>query len=233
MVGRSNMADISQFGTVDAWRAALGLLPIPLRDHPGDQGRYVLLNGTSGNFCLDFVGGTDRLSQSSAAWSCDVGHYVTCFEDTVIVNRWDRQNPEETYSRRSVIARLHEFHRHLEKTSPDRSQSVVAHVLRIFRQIRATVNEQSGGLRSLRILLHLLASAAAGQYRLLDGDLGIWGLTPEIVKSSLEVPEASWLPLYNDLSGIGRYQVIQPDFELVLRHASGAVFQEAHLEVQL
>jgi hypothetical protein len=39
--------------------------------------------------------------------------------------------------------------------------------------------------------------------------------------------------LYNDLCGLGRYQVLRPDFELVLRHASGAIFQEAHLEVEL
>jgi len=39
--------------------------------------------------------------------------------------------------------------------------------------------------------------------------------------------------LYNDLSGVGRYQVLQPDFQLVIRHASGALFQEAHLEAQL
>ena len=126
-----------------------------------------------------------------------------------------------------------DFHRHLEKTSPDRSRSVVAHVLRIFRQIRAAVHEEAGGLRSLRILLHLLASAATGQYRLAGADVAVWGLTPEILDSSRDLPDASWLPLYNDLSGIGRYQVLRPDFELVLRHASGAVFQDAHLEVEL
>jgi adenine-specific DNA-methyltransferase len=227
------LTDISQFRTVSAWRAALGLLPVPLRDAPGNQERYVLLNGSTGNFCLDFVGGVDRTSRSSAAWSCDVGHYVTCVEDSIIVNRWDTQGTEESYSRRSVIAQLHEFHRHLEKTSPDRSRSVVAHVLRIFRQIRAAVQEEAEGLRSLRILLHLLASAATEQYRLVEGDLGVWGLTPEILDSSRDIPDATWLPLYNDLSGLGRYQVVRPDFELVLRHASGAVFQDAHLEVQI
>src|ERR1039457_2749228 len=227
------MTDMSQFRTVGAWRAALGLLPVPLRERPDNRERYVLLNGTTGNFCLDFVGGFDRTSQCSAAWSCDVGHYITCVEDSIIVNRWDKQGSEESYSRKSVIAQLHEFHRYLEKTSPDRSRSVVAHVLRIFRQIRAVVHEGEGGLRSLRILLHLLVSAATEQYRLVEGDLSVWGLTPEILDSSRDIPDATWLPLYNDLSGMGRYQVIRPDFDLVLRHASGAVFQDAHLEVQL
>jgi hypothetical protein len=78
-----------------------------------------------------------------------------------------------------------------------------------------------------------LASAATGQYRLVDGDMAVWGLTPEILEASHDIPDATWLPLYNDLSGLGRYQVVRPDFELVLRHASGAVFQDAHLEVQI
>lgn len=227
------MTDIKQFQTVTAWRAALGLLPVPLRDTPNNLDRYVLLNGSTGNFCLDFVGEVDRNSRSSAAWSCDVGHYLTCVGDSIIVNRGDIKGTEESYSSRSVIAQLHEFHRHLEKTSPDRSRSVVAHVLRVFRQIRAAVQEEEEGLRSLRILLHLLASAATGQYRLIDGDVAVWGLTPEILEASHDIPDATWLPLYNDLAGLGRYHVVRPDFELVLRHASGSVFQDAHLEVRI
>jgi adenine-specific DNA-methyltransferase len=225
------MTDISQFRTVGAWRAALGLLPVPLRATAENHERYVLLNGTTGNFCLDFIGGIDSTSQRAAAWSCDVGHYVTCVDDTVLVNRWEKEASEERYSCQSVVARLHEFHRHLEKTTPDRSRSIVTHVLGVFRRIRAVINEENNGLRSLRVLLHLLASAAAEQDRLGDAELGIWGLTPEIVESSHAITEATWRPLYNDLSGIGRYDVLRPDFPLVLRHASGAVFQDAHLAV--
>lgn len=227
------MEQVSQFAGVMDWHRALGLLPVPLRESPDNGERYVLMNGTTGNFCLDFVGGVDLPARCSAAWSCDVGHYITCFGDTVVVNRWDRQSTEESYSRRSVVQQLHEFHRHLEKTAPDRSQSIVAHVLRIFRQIRSAVGEKTAGLRSLRVLLHLLASAATGQYRLVEGDLQVWGLTEEILDSSRQLADATWLPLYNDLSGIGRYQIIRPDFDLVLRHASGAIFQEAHIEVEI
>ena len=225
--------DVTQFRAVAAWRAALGLLPVPLRDTAEDQERYVLLNGTTGNFCLDFVGGIDPNSQRTAAWSCDVGHYITCVADSVVVNRWDREAPEERYSSQSVIARLHDFHRHLEKAEPDRSRSIIAHVLRVFHRIRGVVSEENNGLRSLRVLLHLLASAAAKEDRLIDRDVELWGLTPEIVEPSQTIAEATWRPLYNDLSGIGRYDVLRPDFELVVRHASGAVFQDAHLEVSI
>src|SRR6266849_9498186 len=186
------MTDVSQFKTVGAWRAALGLLPVPLRDSAEKQERYVLLNGTTGNFCLDFVGQVDPNSQRATAWSCDVGHYITCTGESVVVNRWDKQAPEESYSSRSVVAQLHEFHRHLEKTAPDRSRSIVIHVLRVFHRIRAVVGEADNGLRSLRVLLHLLGSAAAGSDRLVEGDLGLWGLTLDIVEPSQTIAEATW-----------------------------------------
>src|SRR5437773_10080159 len=104
------MNNVSQFRTVAAWRAALGLLPVPIRDTVDSEQRYVLLNGTAGNFCLDFVGGLDRNSQRAIAWSCDVGHYVTCSEGSIVVNGWDKKAPEESYSAHSVIAQLHDFH---------------------------------------------------------------------------------------------------------------------------
>jgi adenine-specific DNA-methyltransferase len=215
--------------TVEAWRAALGLLPVPLRDTAESRDQYVLMNGTTGNFCLDFVGGGQTKDQRAAtAWSCDVGHYVTCTGDFVVVNRWGKEAPEERYSYRSVAGQLHEFHRYLEKTTPDRSRSIVSHVLGVFRRIRAI---EGDGVRSLRVLLHLLAAGASGQNRINAAELALWGLAPETIELSQVIPEATWRPLYNDLSGFGRYDVLRPDFQLILRHASGAVFQDAHLEV--
>ena len=220
-----------QFKAVGAWEAALGSLPVPKREHPNNGQRYVLLNGTTGNFCLDFNGGVEKNTQRNEAWSCDVGHYVTCVNDTVVVNRWDKQN-EEVYSLRSIISQIHEFHNHLEKTSPDRSRSIAPHVLRVFGQIRTALEEENSALRSLRVLLHLFASVATDQRRL-DRDLEIWGLTPEILEASDAIPNATWIPLYNDLSGIGRSDDLRPDIELILRHSSGTVFQEAHVEAEL
>lgn len=150
----------------------------------------------------------------------------------VVVNRWDRPAIQEQYSYSGVARQVHEFHRHLEREAPDRARSIAAHVLRIFRQIRAAIDEENSGQRSLRILLHLLASAAAGNDGLLHNDLAAWGITPEIADSSHLLSEASWRPLYNDLFGTGRYEVPSPHFQLVLRHASGVIFQDAHLEAQ-
>jgi hypothetical protein len=148
------------------------------------------------------------------------------------VNRWDKQGREETYSQQSVVGQLHEFHRHLQKTSPSRSENIAAHVLRVFRQIRTIVAQENNGVDSLKILLHLLASAAADQYRL-ERDLEIWGLTSEITEPSRQLTENQWRPLYSDLCGIKRSDDLRPDFQLVLRHSSGVVFQDAHVEAEM
>lgn len=150
----------SEFKRSDAWRAALGLLPIPLRDSDVNE-RYALLNGSVGNFCLDFVGGISRDARATAAWSADVGHYVTLDDDRVLVTRWDKPAGEENYSLKSVLEKIHDFHRHLEREGPSRGGSVVAHVLQVFRQIRSIVSDDVDGKRALQVFLHLLASAAA------------------------------------------------------------------------
>jgi len=224
---------IQQFKTVDAWRTALGLLPVFLRGTAENQERYVLMNGTKGNFCLDFVGDIGQNSQRIAAWSCDVGHYLTIGNDFVTLNRWEKGSPEERFSFRSVFDRLHEFHRYLEKNTPDQSRNIVNHVLAVFRRIRTVAGNQDNGLRSLRILLHLLASAAAREDGLLAANFTHWGLTEEVVEPSQSINENTWRPLFSDLCGLGRYDTLLPDFDLVIRHASGTVFQDAHLEAQI
>ena len=226
------MSKTPAFASVDEWQAALGLLGVPLRETASNGRRYVLMNGTTGNFCLDLDGGIDSSSQRSTAWSCDVGHYITCSDDSIAINRWDRRDPTEKYSLHSVVTQLHELHRHLEKTAPNRSKNIASHVLRIFRHIRATLDEHHGAPDSLRLLLHLLASAALGQHRI-NSNLEASGLTDEMIEPSSRVPDATWSEWHNDLMGLGRYDVLQPDFDLVLRHASGVVFQDAHLEAEL
>jgi predicted RNA methylase len=95
------------------------------------------------------------------------------------------------------------------------------------------VGEEDNGLRSLRALLHLLASAAAGSENPLTSNLAQWGLSKAVGESLALMSAATWQPLYNDLCGLGRYDAYPPDFDLVIRHASGAVFQDAHLEAQI
>ena len=228
----TRMNGLAQFKMVGAWRTALGMLPVFLRGTAENQERYVLLNGTKGNFCLDFVGGLDQSSQRQAAWSCDVGHYLTINNDSVIVNRWRGIPPKSVFrvevffnGYQNFIAILKRQRRQLPKYRES--------CLGCVSQDQNCRGQRGNGLRSLRILLHLLASAAAENDGLLVSDLPRWGLTPDVIEYSQTITDATLRPLYNDLSGLGRYDTLQPDFDLVIRHASGAVFQDAHLEAQI
>jgi hypothetical protein len=223
------MNEAHQFGNVNAWKNALGHLPVWLRYDEENIERYVLLNGSRGNFCLDFVGGVDPLSRRAVAWSCDVGHHITCADGYISVIRWDRSAPEERFSAKSVFSQIHEFHRYLEKSTPDQSKRIVAHVLGVFRRIRAATQDDLNGLESMPILLHMLASVASGVERIsLDNEIKLWGLSEDVGDRSARINDATWESLYQDLSGAGSQ--LPPDFPLVLRHASGALFQDAHLE---
>jgi adenine-specific DNA-methyltransferase len=215
-----------QFRTPEAWRGALGLVPIPLRDTDNAQ-RFALFNGSVGNFCLDFVGGLKSDDRCIAAWSADVGHYLTIDHDRVVLNRWDRRGAEEYFSLNSVLGRLHDFHRFLENDSPGRAQSVVAHVLQVFRQIRSIVKDDQNGARSLKVFIALLALTASENDRG-SGAVEKLGLTEETVAASLELTDAMWASLQRDLFGLGKFEATRPDISLMLRHASGTVFQEAH-----
>lgn len=226
------MIDTSKFRKIESWQSALGLLSVPLRDGIEENQRYVLLNGLAGNFCLDFDPPADPVERRAAAWSSDVGHYVAVSNDIVTIHRWDRAAPTDRYSWNSIVERIHSFHRFLEKDEPDRSKSVVNHVLRVFRVIRASLQEGKDATNSLEILLCMLACGASGSERSrLNAEQ--WGLSSSAVDRSSQLPAATWESLYSDLVGSGRYEVLRPDFELVLRHAAGTLFQEAHLEAGL
>ncbi|MGD0736652.1 MAG: N-6 DNA methylase [Terracidiphilus sp.] len=191
--------------------------------------RFALLNGASGNFCLDFEGGNTQSARASAAWSTDVGHYVTLDGDRLLLTKWDRPSSEETYSLKSVLEKLHEFHRYLEKETPNRAKSVVAHSLRLFRKIRAICLEDTDGSNSLLIFLHLLASSGANIERIGEQEAVRWGLSAEIVQLSRTlISDATWSALQRDFYGLGEFDVLRPDVSLVLRHAAGTVFEEAH-----
>lgn len=84
------MTDTNTFRNIESWQSALGLLYLPLRENAEERQRYILLNGLTGNFCLDFAPPDDPVMRRTTAWSSDVGHYVGVSNDVVTVHRWDR-----------------------------------------------------------------------------------------------------------------------------------------------
>lgn len=211
------------------WAHRLGLLPVPL--FPNDNlDRCVLLNGNSGNFCLDTTTNPES-DHRAKAWSSNVGHYIKIVADRVEIQRWDRTISEcERYPLSTVSHDLDRFHSYLVSREPPAQRAVIPHVVRIFRQIRNR-DELAGGADSLKVLLLLLACAAGSTDRA-SIDASEWAVPPEAKHLSDSVGDDEWGTLVETLlNPIDSDLQLDPD--LLIRHAAGPVFQEAHREATL
>jgi hypothetical protein len=223
--------ETSMNGTADlldleTWRAGLGLIAVPLRH--GDADRFVMLNGSRGNFCLDLSGQSDPKFARNAAWSSDVGHYVEVLSDRVTVHRWDLSAMEaRPFERESVASNLSEFQRLLERNDPDRERSVVRFVARMFGVVRNLMGSERTGLQAMEVFLVLLA-CALDQVSRETLATKRWDLDPRAIEGSLTIETSRWDSLLEEMR-LGRpHEQLRPVFEFVLRHAAGQVFQEAH-----
>lgn len=215
---------------VDTWRTSLGLLPVPLFANKTPGQRFVLLNGNKGNFCLDLEESHVGEQGRNYAWSSNVGHYVVVGEKFVEVQRWDqRRSALERYSSASVCENLEDFHAYLERNTPKQGISVVSHVISVFRRLRATLGRNYSGTDSLRVFLYLLANTAdeSGDDKINSSD---WALSEKAASLASLIREADWHALQEDLLRGRESDGLTPNITLLLRHASGQLFQEAHYE---
>ncbi len=213
------------------WSSRLGLLPVPLlADGEDEDRRYVMLNGSHGNFVLDLRGRRPDMETRSVAWSANVGHHVALLNDQVEVQRWDAPaGTIERYSRGSIVENLEKFHLYLEKNAPRSDLSVIAHGIRIFRSLRASLGPELDGPDALQAFLVLLASATEGVARE-TLDLMRWQLTPASLDVAERVPKETWHTHQQELLTGRRVDSLQPNLNVLLRHAAGVLFQEAHYE---
>lgn len=202
----------------DEWRTALGYLPVALRGEAGER-RFVMLNGAHGNFCLDlreeWAGTQER---REVAWSADVDHYVRVHANEVEVLRWDQSDMLRS-SVADVVNNLQAFQQYLESAKAPRDRSVVAHALGIYNRLRSILPDDSQGLEGFLYALH----AAVGEqdkataWSDLDRCAEAWGRisssAQERIRSDLLMP---------------RSEDKRPQLPLVIRHAMGRIFQEAH-----
>lgn len=211
------------------WAAQLGLLPIPLFSGDG-MDRSVLLNGSSGNFCLDTTSDPES-DHRAKAWSANVGHYIKIVADQVEIQRWDNTISEhERYSLSFVGHDLERFHSYLVSKEPPAQRAVIPHVVRVFRQIRNR-EELASGADSLKVLLLLLACAAGSEDRS-DIDASQWAVPEDAETLSKCIDDGEWELLVEALlKPIDSDLRLDPD--LLIRHSAGPVFQEAHREATL
>lgn len=225
------MNAIVEKSELEIWGSKLGLLPVPLYGNPQER-QFALLNGGQGNFCLDLAGAGD-LDARSLAWSSDVGHYVRLIGDQVEVYRWDRPAAQvERYPKQTVYAHVREFHSYLEGNEPRRDLSIINHAARVFSMLRRMLGPERDGLDALRAFLYLLACQASNNER---GQLPTerWHLDARAAEIVGNIDDANWDTLVNELTSPLSVTGLRPDIKLLLRHASGPLFQEAHYQANL
>lgn len=215
---------------LETWSRTLGLMPVPLFGQAGEL-RHVLLNGNKGNFCLDIADeDTEEGTERDRAWSSDVGHYIKVNRDKVCVWRWDQPAPEE-YAHRLVADNIVKFQSYLEERQPTKAESIVSHFISIYRQVRNLLGAEVAGPDALQAYLYILASAESeGEQPVAGID---WSKLPRAQELATSLSASSREQLVRDMRSTRSGDQLRPILPLVMRHASGRLFQEAHYLVEL
>ncbi|MCL4722795.1 MAG: N-6 DNA methylase [Rhodocyclaceae bacterium] len=189
----------------------------------------MMLNGSRGNFCLQAEGDPED-DPRSIAWSSDVGHFVHIGQQ-VVVRSWHETPFPQSYSARDVVDRLKNFHEYLERSEPNRDASIISHASRVLRQLRYGLPERLSPEESIDQFLVLIAAAVDGCLpRQIDANR--WRLSTQALGASSILRDSEWEVLVKELTAWRPSTGLQPLIKLLLRHASGLLFQEVHYGVQ-
>ncbi len=223
-----------------SWASSLGLVDLPLYPSADQAGSWALLNGQRGSFALStpLAPPPDLGTGASWAWSADFPHHISLDEDTVSVTRWDMPSSVRKFRRTSVEQKLESFYEYLVLDAVESRYDVVEHAIDVFRRLRA-LNMQLGvqDQASIHQYLYLIASWLSGR----EGEAfdDVEGLAREY---NLDLAQAhafqalgpehfeSILTHFRTSLQSGR-QKLSVDPELMVRHAGGTIFQEAHYEL--
>jgi predicted RNA methylase len=208
---------------IEGWKNRLGLFPFGLFKDSKTQ--YILLNGSYNSFCIDFESqNIDPQKYFNNAWSSDVESYLKIHNDSILVYKWGKisSSPEDIKIKK-INENLESFYEYLGKGQYGLENSIVPFVMRIYAKLRNLVGE-ADGKNSLKALIYLLAAA----YDNVNVDLSKWGLDNTgkelLTKNGTNILDL----LINEFKNGISYKGLKPNLDLLLRHTSGRLFQEAH-----
>ncbi len=208
-----NLSDITQ------WKKRFGLLPIHLNPRLGNS-QFLMLNGGQGDFCFQ----TAPQSESEElfyeySWSTNTKNYVLLDGENINVYNWNEKK-NERISKDKVQSNLSAFYNYLHSKSFKSANDVVPFILSIFRQLRNVTTEKNNPTYALNLLFRLLISLEETSFT--STTYSKWGIS--------EVPFPSQFEYFVESIKRG-VKAINPNLDLILRHVSGGLFQEAHREV--
>jgi len=204
------------------WGRYLGMLCIRLRDDSQVIQPYILLNGSVGNFCLDYTPDEPDDPRSSA-WSATVGHYIWVNKGTVQVHRWD-QRSYQTYRLTDVETDLEKFYQYIRNDKPPSDRSILYNLIQIFRDVREDLPK---GDEAIKAYLCLLATALQE----MDSDNTASLILPSDFKTLYDSLQSKEELVGRIVAGETNYG-INAKLRLLLRHGAGRLFQEAHYRAE-
>ncbi|MCL5961706.1 MAG: SAM-dependent methyltransferase, partial [Chloroflexi bacterium] len=234
------------------WAAVLGLVPVPLFGCANEEPdkHTVLLDGQRSSFaisaCDDGGLATDPMPLSWS-WSSNIRHMLILDKhlEQMTLRRWDTQDTRRfrlpTHS--EGAKKLLEL---LEDAPAPRGVDVISHVLRAFRHLRAVLPAKDT-LDAIRIFNSLLIGVSAVGQNTLDkkellecrtvgqaidaiGLESLAGAEANAVEaSSRDCSLGDLLSFFLNPEPISQAR-LNPD--LLLRHAAGQLYQEAHFAIE-
>ena len=203
-----------------------GLLCVPLlHNQAADLGHFALLNGERNNLCLDCFAKEDNGWYRMMAWSSGNNIYLGFDKKNCHIFRFDRPQVE-SYEKELVFKNSDKFFTYLRQGPYDLENSIVPYVLRTYRQLRNEIRTEDSGTDSLKALLYLLAYSRDGK----NVNLEEWGLNDKYVEIINTIDTNKWSIIVEGFTKgvLFSDKWLKPDINLILRHTSGKLFEEAN-----
>lgn len=200
----------------NTWTRQFGVLPIKLNPILAEE-RYLMLNGGCSDFCLQGFDDSDA-ELDKIAWSSNAKNYLKILDDNIVVRNW-YENRSETIKKERIISNFDQFYNYIFSRSYKTESDIVPFVIDIFNQLRNITQEASEPIEALNLLFTLLVSIEE-DYNNIDKD--IWGINNVNLPSSFDY--------FVDRIREG-VKTAKPNLDLILRHSSGKLFQEANRNV--
>lgn len=223
------------------WAQKLGLSASPLFgfEQAPKGHHYALLNGVRGSFLLSSeVDQKESLSKAADwAWSSYVRHHVTITNGEVTVRRAAIGDDTDIFTRLTVERNLEKFFQFLELDERVPTINVVEHIVSTFQKHREALGKK--GLNTEHVLSSFLFLLSTFLEEGLDDSLvALSDAQTIITKYNLDPTgvDQKWLTddyrrRFSEHLRFNNLTKRELELGLAIRHAGGALFQEAHAEI--
>jgi adenine-specific DNA-methyltransferase len=230
----SDSRDQLDNGVISNWAHQLGLAASPLfglQESNARGSHFALLDGRRGSFACSLVTRPDIAVSDSRnwQWSADLAHHVLLTPDEVVI-RSGSDPTSRRFHRATVDLRLDEFHAFLDSSRGGLLPDVVPFLVDEFLQLWSVMpGDPPQGLSALgAFLLALQAAGEADPSVMEDQD---WRRKQAVLLGLESVSlEDLGTPVIQRAVGLQERAPLGLKLipGLVLRHAAGRLFQEAH-----